>query len=149
ADAKTLIAQDKGRGAKSAAIKKDFTDSQGRLDSGLKGIVLASTQDFDPRAWDDFQAQYSQLVADLGQTRKGYVIDETFRLLAEGQNYYEQALFDLAAESLSSAQELWLGDNDTEQEQVKYWQNLVKQASDTNNKREVKQGDALYYEIGN
>ncbi len=151
ADAKAIIAADKGKGARSAAIKKDFADSQGRLDHGLSSIVKASTQDFDPKAWDDFQTKYSLLVADLGQTRKGYIIDETFRLLAEGQNYYYQALFDLAAESLNSAQELWQSDSDnnSEQEQVRYWQNLVKQASDTNNKRVVKQGDALYYEIGN
>ncbi len=148
-DAKSLIALDKSKGAKSAAIQKDFADSQARLDSGLAGIVKASTQDFDSKSWDDFQTQYSQLVADLGQTKKDYIIDETFRLLAEGQTYYEQGLFDLAAESLNSAQDLWLQDNDGQQEQVKYWQNLVRQASDTNNKREVKQGDVLYYEIGN
>ena len=52
------------------------------------------------------------------------------------------------AESLTAAQELWREENDADQEQVKYWQNLVKQASDTNNKREVKQSDAMYYEIG-
>jgi hypothetical protein len=149
ADAKALIAQDSGKGAKSAAIKKDFADSRDRLESGLKGIIESSNQDFDPKPWDDFQQLYSQVSADLDQTKKTYVIDETFRLLAEGQNYYEQALFDLAAESLNDAQELWQEDNDGEQEQVKYWQNLVRQASDTNNKREVKQGDALYYDIGN
>jgi len=149
ADVKALISQDKGKGARSTAIEKDFADSRDRLDNGLKEIVASSNQDFDPKPWDDFQQLYSQLSADLEQTKKGYVIDETFRRLAEGQTYYEQGLFDLAAESLNGAQDLWLEDNDSEQEQVKYWQNLVKQASDTNNKREVKQGDALYYEIGN
>jgi len=148
ADAKALIAQDKGKGVRSAAIKKDFADSQDRLDRSRAGIVESSNQEFVAKTWDDFQNLYSLINADLGQQKKDYVINETFRLLGEGQTYYEQALFDLAAESLNGAQELWRGDNDADQDQVKYWQNLVKQASDTNNKREVKQGDALYYEIG-
>jgi hypothetical protein len=149
ADAKSLIVQDKGKGARAAAIKKGFADSRDRLDRGLNGIVESANQEFDAKSWDDFQGLYASLSADIGQTKKDYVINETFRLLGDGQTYYEQALFDLATESLTSAQDLWHEDNDTDQQQVKYWQNLVRQASDTNNKREVKQSDALYYEIGN
>jgi hypothetical protein len=148
ADSKTLISQDKGKGTKASAIKKGFVDSNDRLDRSLNAIIESSTTDFDPKSWDDFQKLYASVKADLAQTKKDYVINETFRLLAEGQTFYEQTLFDLAGESLVAAQELWHEDNDTDQEQVKYWQNLVRQASDTNNKREVKQSDALYYEIG-
>jgi hypothetical protein len=147
-DAKSWIAKDKGKGAKSAAIRKDFADSRDRLDRSLAGIVESSNSDFDAKTWDDFQKLYATVSADVSQTKKDYTINETFRLLGEGQTYYEQALFDLAGESLGAAQDLWHEENDADQEQVKYWQNLVKQASDTNNKREVKQSDALYYEIG-
>jgi len=115
---------------------------------GLAGIVASSNSDFDAKAWDDFRTLYATVSDDISQTKKDYTINETFRLLGEGQTYYEQALFDLAGESLGAAQDLWREENDADQEQVKYWQNLVKQASDTNNKREVKQSDALYYEIG-
>ncbi len=148
AEAKASIVQDKGKGTKSLAIKKSLADARGKLVQGLSDVVAASNADFDGKVWDDFQGQYASVSADLGQTKKDYTIGETFRLLQEGQTYYEQALFDLAAESLNGAQELWREDNDADQEQVKYWQNLVKQASDTNNKREVKPSDALYYEIG-
>jgi hypothetical protein len=148
-DAKSLITKDKGKGAKSAAIQKDFADSRDRLERSLAGIVESSNSDFDAKTWDDFQKLYATVSADVAQTKKDYTINETFRLLGEGQTYYEQALFDLAGESLGAAQDLWREENDSDQEQVKYWQNLVKQASDTNNKREVKQSDALYYEIGN
>jgi hypothetical protein len=148
ADAKALIALDKAKGLKAAAIMKDFADSRERLDRGLKGVVASTNLDFAARTWDDFQLLYSGLSADLNQTRKDYIINETFRLLGEGQTYYDQSLFDLAAESLNGAQELWREDNDSDQEQVKYWQNLVRQASDTNNKREVKQSDTQFYEIG-
>ena len=148
ADAKALILQDKAKGTKVASIKKFFSDSRDRLDQSLTGIVESSNQDFDAKNWDDFQSLYSGLSADISQTKKDYVINETFRLLGEGQTYYEQTLFDLSTESLNNAQELWHEDNDLDQEQVKYWQNLVRQASDTNNKREVRQSDTLYYEIG-
>jgi hypothetical protein len=148
-DAKAQIAKDKGKGAKSGLIQKDFSDSRDRLAKSRTGIVEASKTDFDAKTWDDFQSLYSTVSADIDQTKKDYTINETFRLLGEGQTYYEQALFDLAGESLDAAQELWHEENDGDQEQVKYWQNLVKQASDTNNKREVKQNDALYPEIGN
>ena len=149
ADAKTLIAQDKGKGVKSAVIRKDFTDSQDRLENGRRGIVESSNEDYDPKTWDDFQQLYSTLNSDLDRSKREWVNNEDERLLAEGQTYYSQGLFDLASESLNVAQELWREDNDTDDDRVKYWQNLVKQASDTNNKREVKPGDALYYEIGN
>jgi hypothetical protein len=147
-DARAQITQDKGKGAKAAAIKKGFADARDRLEKGLNGIIESANADFDAKAWDDYQKLYASLNDDLTQAKKDYTIGETFRLLAEGQTYYEQALFDLAGESLSTAQELWREDNDADQEQVKYWQNLVRQASDTNNKREVRQSDALYYEIG-
>jgi hypothetical protein len=146
ADAKSLISQDK-KGAKSTAIQKDFSESRDRLEKSLGGIVESSNADFDIKTWNDFQDLYASVSSDIDQTKKDYIINETFRLLSEGQTYYEQALFDLAGDSLNSAQELWHEDNDTDQEQVKYWQNLVRQASDTNNKREVKQDDALYYDI--
>jgi hypothetical protein len=148
ADAKNLVVQDKGKGTKSAAIQKDISDSRARLENSLAGVVNSSNLDFDPKTWDDFQALYAQVSADLALAKKNFVVNETFRLLGEGQTYYEQALFDLASESLNSAQELWRQDNDADQEQVKFWQNLVRQASDTNNKREVKQSDSLYFEIG-
>ena len=147
-DAKSWMLKDKGKGVKSAAIRKDFSDSRGQLDKSLAAIIESSSSDFDASTWDDFQKFYSEVSADIAQTKKDYTVSETFRLLGEGQNYYEQALFDLAGESLGSAQDLWREENDADQEQVRYWQNLVKQASDTNNKREVKQSDALYYEIG-
>jgi hypothetical protein len=148
ADAKTLIAQNKGKGTKLDAIKKNFADSRDRLDQGLTKIVESSNQDFEAKTWDDFQNLYSSLNADINQTKKDYVIAETFRLLGEGETYYEQALFDLASESLNNAQDLWHEDNDSDQAQVKFWQNQVRQASDTNNKREVRQSDTLYYEVG-
>jgi hypothetical protein len=147
-EAKSLIAKDKGKGARFSTIRKDFSDARARLDRGLGEIVEASTADFDAKAWTDYQKLYASIDEDLSQTKKDYIVSETFRLLAEGQTYYEQALFDLSGESLATAQELWREENDSDQEQVKYWQNLVRQASDTNNKREVKQSDALYYEIG-
>jgi hypothetical protein len=148
AEAKNLVTQNRGKGTKADLIKKGFSDSKTNLDRGLTEVVESSNQDFFPSTWDEFQNLYLRLSADIAQAKKDYVINETFRLLAEGQTYYEQALFDLAGESLVGAQELWHEDNDTDQEQVKYWQNLVRQASDTNNKREVRQSDALYYEIG-
>jgi hypothetical protein len=147
-DAKAQITRDKGKGAKSAVIQKDFVDSRDRLDRSLVGIIESSNSDFDAKTWDDFQKLYASVSADISQTKKDYTVNETFRLLGEGQTYYEQALFDLAGESLNAAQDLWHEENDSDQVQVKYWQNLVKQASDTNNKREVKQNDALYPEIG-
>jgi hypothetical protein len=143
---KDIIAKDKG--TKSAAIKKGFEDSKAKLVSGLAGVLDSANQDFDDDSWDRAQKLYASLSADLAQTKKDYTVSETFRLLGEGQTYYDQALFDLAGESLTAAQDLWREENDSDQEQVKYWQNLVKQASDTNNKREIKQSDAMYYEIG-
>ena len=148
-DAKSLIARDKGKGTRGQAIKKDFSDSVALLDRSFAAIIEASNSDFERTTWDDFQNRYAELKSDIAQTKKNYTVDETFRLLGEGQAYYEQALFDLASESLESAQDIWREENDADQSQVKYWQNLVKQASDTNNKREVRQSDALYYEIGN
>jgi len=148
AEAKTLIAANKAKGTKADQIKRGFVESRTSLDRSLTGVVDSANLDFVSATWDNFQGLYSRLSADIAQTKKDYVISETFRLLGEGQTYYEQALFDLAAESLGGAQELWHEDNDTDQAQVKYWQNLVRQASDTNNKREVRQSDALYYEIG-
>jgi hypothetical protein len=147
ADARALIAQDKGKGAKLEAIKKSFVDSRDMLDQGQGRIVESSNLDFDAKTWDDFQNLYSGLSADINLAKKEYIINETFRLLGVGQTYYEQGLFDLSSESLNDAQELWREDNDSDQEQVKYWQNQVRQASDTNNKREVRQSDTLYYEI--
>jgi hypothetical protein len=143
---KDIIAKDKG--TKSAAIRKGFEDTKAKLESGLAGVLDSANVDFDGDSWDKAQKLYTSLSADLGQTKKDYTVSETFRLLGEAQTYYDQTLFDLASESLSAAQELWREENDSDQEQVKYWQNLVKQASDTNNKREVKQSDAMYYEIG-
>jgi hypothetical protein len=148
-EAKSLIARDKGKGARSAAIKKDFADSRGMLDKSLAAIIESSGADFEGATWDAFQRQYDDLKKEVSQAKKDYAVDQTFRLLGEGQSYYEQALFDLAGEALETAQDTWREENDSDQEQVKYWQNLVRQASDTNNKREVKQSDALYYEIGN
>jgi hypothetical protein len=147
ASAQSLIKLDKGKGARSAAIRKDFADAKTYLDEALSGVLSSSNADFDGKVWDDYQRQYAQTSGDIGLAKKNFVVDETFRLLGEGQAYYEQALFDLAAESLNGAQELWREENDGDQEQVKFWQNLVRQASDTNNKREVRQGDALYYDI--
>jgi hypothetical protein len=143
---KDIIAKDKG--TKSAAIKKGFEDAKTKLESGLAGVLDSANLDFDGDSWDRAQKLYASLSADLAQTKKDYTVNETFRLLGEAQTYYDQALFDLANESLTAAQELWHEENDSDQEQVKYWQNLVKQASDTNNKREVRQSDAMYYEIG-
>jgi hypothetical protein len=148
-DSKALISKDKGKGARGAAIKKGLSDSRDMLDKSLAAIIESSNADFDGQTWDEFQKRYADVKADIAQTKKDYTVNETFRLLGDGQNYYESALFDLAGDSLESAQELWREENDSDQEQVRYWQNLVKQASDTNNKREVKQSDALYYEIGN
>ncbi len=147
ADARSLIKLDKGTGARSAAIRKDFADSKALLGEATSGALAWSTADFDAKVWEDYQRQLARAETDLGQARSDFVVDETFRLLGAGQKYYEQALFDLAAEALNGAQDLWFEENKTEQEQVKYWQNLVRQASDTNNKREVRQSDALYYEI--
>lgn|GEM_PF-601586 len=144
--AKSLIAQNK-KGARSTAIRKSFADARSLLEEALAGVLASSNADFDGRVWDEYQRQYALTSGEIDQAKKDFVIDETFRLLGEGQDYYEQALFDLAAESLNGAQELWREENDADQEQVKYWQNLVRQASDTNNKREVRQGDALYYDI--
>jgi len=146
-DAKNRMTRDKG--TMSAAIHKDFSDSRDRLDSGLAAIVDASNADFDGPTWDSFQKQYDDLKKDIAQTKKDYTVGETFRLLGEGQNYYYSALFDLAGEALESAQDIWHEENDADQQVVRDWQDLVKQASDTNNKREIKQSDALYYEIGN
>jgi len=147
ASARNLIRLDKGTGARSAAIRKDFADARSLLGDATAGALAWSGADFDARVWEDYQRQFAKAETDIGQARSDFVVDETFRLLGEGQKYYEQALFDRAAEALNGAQELWFEENKAEQEQVKYWQNLVRQASDTNNKREVRQGDTLYYEI--
>jgi hypothetical protein len=147
ASAQSQIKLDKGKGARSTAIRKDFADAKSYLEQALAGVLSSSNADFDGKVWDDYQRQYAQTSGDIDLAKKNFVVDETFRLLGEGQANYEQALFDLAAESLNAAQELWREENDADQEQVKFWQNLVRQASDTNNKREVRQSDALYYDI--
>jgi hypothetical protein len=146
ADAKALIAQDK-QGAKTQAILRDFSGAQDGLTSAAASAKDAFSQDFVASSWEDFNQLNAQIGQDLALTKKNYVINETFRLLTEGQNYYFQGLFDLAAESLNRGQDLWHEDNGTDQEQVKYWQNQVRQASDTNNKLDVPESNSLYYEI--
>jgi hypothetical protein len=149
ANAKNLIKLDKGTGARSPAVRKEFADALSLVEEATTRVLASANADFIAAAWDEYQKRISETRSSIDLARNDFVVDETFRLLGEGQKYYEQAIFDLSAEALSGAQEIWYDEFKTEQEQVKYWQNLVRQASDTNNKREVRQGDALYYEISN
>ena len=146
AEAKAMVAQDK-QGAKTPAILKDFADASERLDAGAASARDSFSLDFVASAWDDFGKQSSQTSQDVAQTKKSYVINETFRLLLEGQTYYLQGIYDLASTSLNAAGDLWRQDNDTDLAQVKYWQNQVRQASDTNNKLDVPESNPLYYDI--
>jgi hypothetical protein len=149
ANAKNLIKLDKGTGARTAAVRKEFADALSLVGDATELVLASANADFIAATWDEYQKRISETRNAINLARNDFVVDETFRLLGEGQKYYDQTLFDLAAESLNSAQEIWYDEFKAEQEQVKYWQNLVRQASDTNNKREVRQGDALYYEISN
>ncbi|HTX71984.1 MAG TPA: hypothetical protein VMC79_04090 [Rectinemataceae bacterium] len=150
ADARRLLAASQGKGLASATVRQDLDASQTKLADALARILEWSNNDFDPQKWNDYyNNQYSKLKADRDQADEAYVLNETFRLLDDGQRYYNQQLYDQAGEALDSAQRLWLSKHSEEQPQVRYWQNFVKMAQDTNNKREVKQSEPLYYDISN
>lgn len=150
AEARRLLGASQAKGVAPAIASRDLDQSKARLADALAKILEWSQEDFDPQRWNDYyNNQYGKLKSDRDQAEEAYVLNETFRLLDEGQRYYNQQLYDLAGESLDTAQQLWLSKHSDEQPQVKYWQNFVKMAQDTNNKREVKQSEPLYYDISN
>ncbi len=150
AEARRLLTAGQAQGASAAAVRQDLDQSKARLADALAEILQWSNNDFDPQRWTDYyDNRYGKLKAERDKDDDAYVLDETFRLLDAGQHYYNQQLYDQAGEALDSAQVLWTSSHSEEQPQVRYWQNFVRMAQDTNNKREVKQSDPLYYDISN
>ncbi|MDP3176646.1 MAG: hypothetical protein Q8M76_02000, partial [Spirochaetaceae bacterium] len=143
-----LVAADPTK-AKPTALRQSLAESKAKLEDAFKKILESSNADFVLSRWEDYRGQYDQLNADLAQAKKDFVVVETFRLLTEGQRYFDQTLYEQAGEVLADAQAIWAEENDEDQPQVKYWLSLVKMASDTTNKREVRPSDALYYDISN
>jgi hypothetical protein len=150
ADARRLLTASQAQGLPAATARQDLDLSKARLADALAKILEWSNNDFDLQRWTDYyNNQYGKLKAERDKADDAYVLNETFRLLDVGQRYYNQQLYDQAGEALDSAQALWMSRHSEEQPQVRYWQNFVKMAQDTNNKREVKQSDPLYYDISN
>ncbi|MDA8426247.1 MAG: hypothetical protein M0Z80_08905 [Treponema sp.] len=150
ADARRLLTASQAKGASPSEVRQDLDLSKARLASALARILDWSNRDFDLATWTEYyNNQYGKLKAERDKADDNYVLNETFTLLDQGQRYYNQQLYDQAGEALDSAQSIWMSRHSQEQPQVRYWQNFVKMAQDTNNKREVKPSDPLYYDISN
>ncbi|HUW39369.1 MAG TPA: hypothetical protein VMV90_00045 [Rectinemataceae bacterium] len=150
AEARRLLTASQARSASPTEVRQDLDLSKARLASALARILEWSNNDFDLATWTEYyNNQYGRLKAERDKADDAYVLNETFALLDAGQRYYNQQLYDQAGEALDSAQSIWMSKHSQEQPQVRYWQNFVKMAQDTNNKREVKPSDPLYYDISN